>query len=327
MKNFKKALDFVSRTDNYIGILGGEPLIHPDIDSMIMQVIMDDRYVSTTIFTNGIEVDNHLGIFANRKVGCLINFNSEENIENKENEERVIDNIGQLIALKKDQDCNDPNVPKPDNQINMGCNIWKPDQNFDVLIDTLHKYDRHNLRISTVVPNSTGKKGMNPIAYFKEMKPTVMRLFDMLYEIGCVPKSDCNYIPTCVFTEEELNDLERRFVPLAQKYNLDFNITRNTTCQMGPIDIYPDLTVARCFGFSEHDRQNIDDYFDINGIRNYFIKTVTNLVHYVPSQEECKDCYSFKTLQCTGGCCAYKTEEVDRLRGEMDAIKGLDNDR
>lgn len=321
LENFDKAVNFISQTEDYIGILGGEPTIHPNFDELIMKLIMNDRIGRVNIFTNGIEVDNHLGVFANKKVGCLINFNSEENIENKENEERVINNINELFKIKLSQDYSSlPPDFDPLSMINLGCNIYKKDQDFSILIDTLKKYKKHSLRISTVVPNSVGKKNMCSIEYFNEMKPTLFRLFKMLAEIECVPNSDCNYIPLCLYTKEEIEWLNRTFIPLAEKYKLGrFNITTHQVCHSGPMDFYPDCTVARCFGFSEYDRQHIDNYNNLNEIRNYFQRNIENVSFYLPSTTQCIDCHAHKTMQCSGGCLSYKTDKIKALREALDS--------
>jgi hypothetical protein len=254
-----------------------------------------------------------MGFFASDKVHTLINFNSEEIVGSKDNLNRIMGNIETLLYLKKNSTKRDGTLDGSD-AVALGLNIYKPDQDFTDILTTLTKFNRHHLRISTVVPNNQDKRDLNPLEYFSSMKGALMRLFDELYKIKVVPGSDCNYIPLCIFSEEEINELNRKFMPLAEKYNDRFNITSNQYCDHGVMDFYPDKTVARCFGFSEYDRQPFEKYNNLNEIRNYFEKNIESLSFYIPSDYMCKNCHNFKTKQCSGGCLSYKTEKITKLR-------------
>ena len=99
--NFKKAVDFIltgyeGRKVGQIGVIGGEPLLHPDFDKFIKYLIDKEDVKKVTIFTNGVLLKEHLDYVLNDKVGILINVNSPKDV-GIENYNKTIEMIDLLI--------------------------------------------------------------------------------------------------------------------------------------------------------------------------------------------------------------------------------------
>lgn len=312
-EKFKEIINFVTQTDKYIGILGGEPTIHPDFDRFMCDIIANDNINNSTVFTNGIEVDKHLGIFSAKKIGILVNFNNTE-VTGSKSHDKIMSNLELLHDLRKEHIATGLTESNMLNSINLGLNLYKKDQDFTEILEALKTFNKHSLRLSVTVPNSTDKKHNDPLKYFEEMKPTLMNLLDKLAMIDVSPHTDCNYVPLCIFSDKEIEYLSRMFTPIANKYNVEFNMLRHQYCENGPLDIYPDGTVARCFGFSEYDRQNIQDYRNIDDIRYYFKRTIEQPSFLTCSTEKCKTCYNHKVQLCSGGCLSYKFDKLKEIR-------------
>jgi len=71
------------------------------------------------------------------------------------------------------------------------------------------------------------------------------------------------------------------------------------------IDIYPDLTVARCFGMSGTEKQELTDFETLSDIIRYYIYQVYGRQLYSEDCVACQVCYRRKVLRCYGGCIAF----------------------
>ena len=72
---FNKMLDF-SAPDREVGLIGGEPLLHPNLDTFLDILAYDMRFMRATIFTNGIYIDKHLPSLINPKFIIMSQYKS-----------------------------------------------------------------------------------------------------------------------------------------------------------------------------------------------------------------------------------------------------------
>ena len=287
MKDFMEILDFAG-ADGEIGLIGGEPLLHKEINEFIS--ILNGRYDvgRVVLFTNGIFLDRvDLGLLY-PKTSVLVNVNSSNEI-GKAAFEKMKNGIASLLNV----------LPK--SRVTLGVNIYKEEQNFDDLVSLIKEFGLRRVRVSVVIPRD---KSEGAFKYFARMKKTLLSLVKALKRLGVCPAYDCNAIPACVYTEKEkalLNTLP---------YENDFEkkiFTGNASVCAPIVDIYPDKTAARCFGMSEY-KVKIDDFENINDLKNHFFLALdTRLVHKM-SKDECEGCYKNKVFGCFGGCLCYKNE-------------------
>lgn len=284
IKAFTEILDFCA-PDGEIGIIGGEPLLHKDFDTLMDIAANDFRLGKITVFTNGIFIDKHINALLNRKTTVLINVNSTKDI-GKSNFEKIDKNIGVLLDAGH-------------RGVSLGINVYENGQDFSDFIYLIKKYGFKKIRLSVVIPKD---KTIGGIKYFSKMKPTLFSLYKELLRLDVMPYYDCNAIPECVYTKDELEILNA--LPFTSQFEREIFTGARSVCSP-VIDIYPDKTSTRCFGCFNMARANIEDFDSIADLRNYFFKEIdTRLVHRYHS-EKCKDCYKHKVFGCFGGCLCY----------------------
>lgn len=283
---FLKLVDF-SAPDGEVGIIGGEPLLHKDFDSLIDILKCDFRFQRVTVFTNGIFIDKHLNALIHPKIHILINVNSSLDI-GADKFNRIDEDINLL--------CNYGMM----GNVSLGINVYKENQDFSDFLYLVKKYGFNKIRLSVVIPKDKGQGGID---YFYKMKPTLFSLYKELKALNVSPCYDCNAIPECVYTEEEKEFLAT--LPFANQYERDIFMGRRSVCSP-VIDLYPDLTARRCFGCYDTLSVNVSDFKNINDLKNHFFMEIDSRLVHNYSREECKDCYKYKTFGCFGGCLCYK---------------------
>ncbi|MBQ7906787.1 MAG: radical SAM protein [Clostridia bacterium] len=279
-------LDFCA-SDGKVGIIGGEPLLHNNI-SEIMEILRHDRrFHSITIFTNGIFLEKIADFLSYPAFSLLINVNSRRDIGEK-SFEKIKSNIS-LCLEKMDKE-----------RVGLGINVYEENQDFSDLLELISGFGFDKVRVSVVIPQNKGEGG---IPYFMRMKPTLMRLYASLKELGVASCYDCNVIPECVYTDEEkafLNSL-----PFKNQLERLIFVGKRPICSP-VIDLYPDKTATRCFGMYDGGRVKIDGFETIDDLKNYFFKEIDCRLVNTPSCDGCKDCYKYKCFGCYGGCLCYK---------------------
>ena len=287
MQDFLDILDFAG-ADGEIGLIGGEPLLHRQINDFIS--VLNSRYdvCRVLLFTNGIFLDNLDLRLLYPKASVLVNVNSSDEIGAVQFS-KMKNGIASLLSA----------LPK--SRVTLGVNIYKENQDFSDLVSLIKEFEVKRVRVSVVIPKDKGEGAFN---YFARIKKTLLSLVKALKRLGVRPAYDCNAIPECVYTEKEKELLAS--LPYENEFEKRIFMGQASVC--APIvDIYPDKTAARCFGMSEY-KVKIDDFQSISDLKNHFFMALdTRLVHKA-SKEACKNCYKNKVFGCFGGCLCYKNE-------------------
>ncbi|MBO5212874.1 MAG: radical SAM protein [Clostridia bacterium] len=284
--NFIKALDF-SAPDGEVGLIGGEPLIYENIDTVLDILKNDYRFRRINIYTNGVFIDKHIHFLTDPRFHILINVNSSSDI-GKSFYERTDKNIDLLCKAGMHS------------HVTLGINIYKEDQDFSEFLFLIKKYGFDRIRTCVTIPSKRDECSQN---YFFRMKKTMFSLYKKLYKMDVAPCYDCNVIPSCIYSDDEKAFL-LKMPYISQRERA---LLLGEACVCSPIiDIYPDLTATRCFGCSSEAQANILDFDNINDLKNYFFMWVDSKKVHTLSRPECKDCYKFNTFACFGGCLCYK---------------------
>ena len=139
-----------------------------------------------------------------------------------------------------------------------------------------------------------------------------------------MPNFDCNKIPYCLITEEELHPFQKYLSsPELKPYFESSNIVNNIVTCSPVIDIRQDLTAVRCFGLSQYTKQSIADFKGLNDLQNFYMETVDALAYNLVYTEKCNNCYQRKILRCSGGCIAYKMNKVLEIQKYAEKLNGL----
>lgn len=242
--------------------------------------------------TNGILLDRFFTKLRNGKFIILLNLNSPAGI-GQSNFERTIRNIDQMI-----------NHLYIHSQVQLSLNVYAPNMDYQYMLDTLQRFHMKCLRLSVAVPNIEAGREVDPLAYFRSMADTVRALVKDLLEIGVAPTFDCNYIPFCIFDDQD-NMLASQYPEIMKRSNI---LRINPICSP-VLDILPDLQVVRCFGMSSLYKVNLLDFRNTQELQRHFDAEIDKLAYHVLPSSECKNCREYAVLRCSGGCYAYRLEK------------------
>lgn len=285
-ENMQYVVEFLKRS-NYpnLRLLGGEPTLHPNFTKYVQIANTDKFFKEILIFTNGYSLSpNMVDQIISPKIGFLINLNKKEDI-GKDKYNKIIDNVTYLCRKFRE---NNLTV-----KVTLGINIYEPNFEYQYIIDESKKLNIGSIRYSITVPTKLGQD--ITLDYYKQYIPQLMRFLEDCYNNKLKTNLDCNNIPKCLFTNEELIQLMTR----------EHNICSKNFCCM-PMDVRTNLDVTRCFPFFEKYRLNLKDYNNIDELKQYFSENIDKYRFEIPTFKECKDCNLFKNKLCQCGCLTYK---------------------
>lgn len=298
---FDEAVNFIvgDGTHSSVGLIGGEPTIHSKFEFFLRKLIKDERVKSIMVYTNGIAIDKYWDVITHNKVHLLINCNPPQDIGEK-NFEKLCENLDRLLIDKVFKE-----------NVTLGINMYNPNFEYDYILKLLIKYGFDRVRVSITVPNMDENRNVDAHSYFETIKPRLFEFFHELLKNNIIPHFDCNKIPSCLINDSELHQFREY---MKSKFILDnvgrSNISNNLVKCSPVIDIRQDLTAVRCFGLSEHTKQNIRDFKGIKDLENYYIRTIDAFAFNTVYSGKCVDCYERKTLKCNGGCLAFKINDI-----------------
>jgi NurA-like 5'-3' nuclease len=304
VENFNKALAFVttSEQEERLGIIGGEPTLHPELSELLDLSVKNEKINKVVLFTNGILLDKYTDILLNEKIGILINVNSPEDM-GLTNFNKLKSNLCNLMDALNG--CNK-------DKINIGLNIYSIEKDYSFIFDIMNCVKADNLRLSIVVPNTDEKRNQIPYDYFIRMKPTFLKFLKQCKENNKIIHSDCNYIPRCVWTDTEWNWIKDYLKEYYEKTGYRSNILNKASCNP-VIDILPDMTAVRCFGCS-FDSIQIERMSNLSDLKEYFSRRIDDISSNVAAIPECRSCYSYYVKQCSGGCIAFKRKKIEKVK-------------
>lgn len=313
--DFKEIVEFILRTGGRVGLLGGEPTLHPKIGEMLSHLITEERVKAVTIFTNGVYLERVADKVAHPKVRLLVNLNSPSDI-GEGPYGKIIENLDRIHSLGHGE------------KFLFGINMYKPGFEYDYLIDVLKRYDKINVRVAIVGPNSDEMRSNSYLDYCRKMKSSVLEFFGKLRSLEIYPRFDCsgNVFPPCVLTRDErefmedFNDAVRTAFLRAggeeRSLRRVANLASFPKCEP-VIDFTIDKKAIRCFPMYG-EKVDMADFGDMREIATYFKSKQDAFKYLIPIDDNCKDCRHMKTTACQGGCIAYRMKEMGRLRKEVE---------
>ena len=290
VETFVELLSFINRDPvvDRIGIIGGEPTLHPDIKQILIETeaFCRQKNCICTVFTNGILLDNIIPFITRDLFHVLVNLNSPE-IMGQKNFEKTINNLDLVYNCFGWKD-----------KVNIGLNIFYEMDDYSFFYDTIKKFGIKTVRTSVVAPTYKDHK-KNKEDYYKKMKNKALNVYRNIHESGAVVNLDCNRVPLCYFNAEEIQKL--------QEYTN--NEYKHFFCSP-VIDINPKLEAVRCFGV--YNPVKIYDFNSIDAIRRYF--TIKQDCVYIDKNrvQKCNKCKNFESMACYGGGLSFsnKNEEI-----------------
>ena len=302
--DFKKALAFVlsDEKEAQVGVIGGEPLLYTHINDAMRIAISDPRSEYVMIYTNAVELERmDIEILEHSKFRMLVNCNSPQDMG-----EAAFEKMRQnLLRFMNDLNGN--------GRFRLSVNFYKPDFDYSYVIPLVQELGLGVIRLSVSVPQKGDLNGKSPLGYMREMKPVVIKFIGDMMRCGAITGFDCNFIPECVFTEEEREGLtgarDVLYSGMGDMYPPSFweRVIYSEISNCAPvIDVLPDLRAIRCFGLSEHTKRDIRDYRNIEDLRYHYLVSVDAPACRLWTEPECEDCDSRKSGKCSCGCLLFK---------------------
>ena len=282
LDDYRKILDFLSRTPkNHIGIIGGEPTLHPHFDDILKETNFYCKTVNTgaTLFTNGIELEKYMPLIGER-IGLLININSPE-YQKEDVTKKQMETLDHLDALSWF-----------DRKANCGCNIHPDLDDYSFIWDIVDRYHLNHIRTSVVSPAACYEKyRSDKEAYYNMMKPKFLKFAEDAKKHHCRLNMDCGHIPMCYFNREETELLKEICDNLYQDW-----------CDP-VVDITPEFKATACFG--SYDPVDIRDFNNLFELERYLQHKKSMPKVEANCTGKCTTCKAYELMQCQGGCLGF----------------------
>lgn len=302
--DFKKILDFACRTPrNYIGIIGGEPTLHPQFKEILAEVNKYCKQFDTgaTLFTNGINLEPYLADISER-IGILINCNSPKYMgaEKFSKQRKVLDHLDMLSWF--------------DSRVTIGYNLFIGDDDRSFIWDIVDRYHINHVRTSVSAPGGIYIDWRNrKEEYYQTMKPKFLEFCREAIEHHCILNVDCNHIPDCYFDDNEMELIMQACGPEHEGICEKF-------CNP-VIDITPDFKATACFG--SYDPVDIRDFNCIDDLERHLLLKKSYIRALANNQGKCSTCKLHENMQCQGGCLGFADMKVvDRINSCINKCTG-----
>lgn len=303
--NFDKAVQFIVGDGSHtsVGLIGGEPTIHSQFEYFLRKLIANEKVQRITVYTNGICLDKYVDIISHPKVYLLINCNCPSDI-GESNFAKLCQNLDHLLMQRMMEE-----------QITLGINMYSSNFEYEYFVDLLKKYHCKKARVSITVPNTSNGRNIDAHGYFSSMKPRLFEFFHELLGNGIIPNFDCNKIPSCLLTKEDVDQFAKYMKNEFVRKNIGRSNIANPVVRCSPvIDIRQDLTAVRCFGLSEYTKTKITDFHCISELQNYYMRTVDAYAYNTVYSEKCIACRGRNVTECMGGCLAFKIDDIVKMQ-------------
>lgn len=297
LENFRRALDFLTTSDNHsIGLIGGEPTLHKNAGLLFEEIVENKKVSKSTLYTNGVELDKYENVLATPKFHILFNCNSSIDI-GKDKFDKLNNNIE--LMLKK-------HFMKQ--RVILGINLYSNELNYDFILNMLKEYKFHRLRISLTVPNSN--EHINSMDDINARKEYLFEFLHKLDDIGVVPFYDCNKPPFCIW-----NSSEKEWITnYVNKYGIkESNLITDHAYCIPVIDILPNLVAIRCFGMSNQNAVSIDDFRSLDDLIQYFYINIDERAHQICKYKKCENCYEKRIGKCMSGCMSFIKKDLEKF--------------
>ena len=278
VENFLKAINFIKTGNNTkIGIVGGEPLLHPIFADFIEILNNDNEINNCAIYTNGIELYKYIDILKPSKFGILVNCNSPNDIGNLYT--KLENSLKLLIKSNK-------------KEFTLGINIYSLTMDYSFIFDLLKITNKNKLRFSISISNKVKQNCTDILELLKQFNSILLNFYNDCIKDEIVPYLDCSGIPICIMNDE-LKKAQLKIIAMQGNQNIFGN-----PCSL-QVDILPDLTAIRAICYPNYNEKvSISDFKSINLLTNYFYNNIDTYHKLLFVSEKCRECKYRLLGQC-----------------------------
>ena len=267
-----------------LGILGGEPTLHPHFNQMIKLLL--GQGFKPSIFSNGQMkkgVADFLAKNASKRIELVVNIHHPSSYQERE--------WAQISYVLK-------RLPKI---TNLGFNIYKENFNAGFMIRLIKRYGLcKKVRLGIANPLLGENNIYLSSGKHKGIIQRIVRFARACDAEDVMVQFDCGFT-LCSFSRKQIGEL------------CYLNAAPSFHCQ-GPIDVGPGLEVWRCFATSSLWVRKLSEFKNLSEIRNFYQKKFEPF-RQIGSQKSCLNCKYLRRRQCGGGCLTYplKSFKMDRI--------------
>lgn len=304
-ERFKQLLEWIGADTDRIGLIGGEPTLHPQFSELLK---LAKEYSATSkrntwfwMFTNGVYFEQYLDELP-ENLEVWVNVNQPQAMT----KEQFTKMMHTLQAIK---DRGWFEIPGHPTKAIVGCNICKEIDDYSFIWNVVKRFDLKIIRMSVVAPTRP-ELWEDKDKYYLMMKPKFLQFCKDAKECGVKLYQDCNQIPLCYYEPEELEFVNS---VLTEPVQLHLCPTK--------IDITPDFYASPCFG--------IYQLFDCSKFETYkqletFIKGRVMLPHIDANNGGiCAGCEKKDLLICQGGCFGFSKDEFARRNNGEHSVNNI----
>lgn len=276
-------LNFLSHsTFGRIGIIGGEPTIHPQFGDILTKTkeFAAQQKANVTVFSNGILLGDYAKLFLDNAT-VLINVNHPDIVGN-ENWNKIKLSIKRLKAVGALE------------HTSIGINLYPDMIDYNYIIELAKEFKFKSVRCSYVAP-TCDYSGVDKDDYYNTAKETFLDFAKLAKDNHVEIRLDCNNVPVCYYTSEELALINENVT--GWKY----------TCRP-VVDIMPDMKGTACFG--AYELVDLTQFENLQEAENYFLLAKMYAKQLKNVSNKCKNCAKFNNLSCQGGCLAFANKNV-----------------
>lgn len=244
IEQFSKILEWIApwvqKTRQRTGIIGGEPLLHPQICSII-EIITAFCYQynsASILFTNGIFLNENIIKYIPENMKILINYN-HPSILSLEQQKMLNNNLELLKELEWINN---------ENKIIFGLNLCSEINDYSFFKHLCKNFDLSKIRMAVSFPGTN----INLNNYYLEMKPKFLDFIDFCITNNIKISMDCR-IPINFFTDDEKNKI----------FKVCYQENYERKCLNPQHEIMPDFSMTTCFAhYSNIDCSKFSSFLD-----------------------------------------------------------------
>ena len=288
LDEFREILAFLKRSKfKRIRLLGGEPMLHPNIVEILEMSNNDGEFTNIDVFTSGrfpTPLFSHL-YNAKRKLEVVFNLKEENDYRPQEYQETL-----SMLRLFVDSGI----------KLSLSYTIYKTDFNPETHLHVLKEYGIPSLRWSLASPTSSGSNSYLVIKKHDKIFGEKLGTFLLeCAELHVHTHVDCA-IPLCVFSSEMRGKLEWVNPALGSLHPPGL-------CSPA-LDIGAGLNAWRCFGLPELS-VNMKNFNTIEEL-NKALQQEDIQMKWIGTDDECKNCDASQRNLCQGGCLAFRRKDA-----------------
>jgi len=291
LRDLDKVIKWLKESEiAFVQLIGGEPMLHPDIVKIVKR--LKNREVSVrTILTNGLgDTETYRKVINIVDTIWLVNVNHPDTYTDDEWE--TLNRNLELLSWKGDDKLiKDEPFDVHSLSLQLAINMYKPGFEYGYIIDLAKKYRCSHIRYAPPHPSACETNAHVTFEELEELKPTLMSFIKDAVSADVKPGLEC-VLPPCIFTTSEW------------RYLLLFTEALKAICQPD-LEVLPDLSVHTCvsmIGLIPSFKVGSMSAQDM--IKNFIIAT-KSFKESVPSY--CEGCEIFRIKGCQGYCLKIKT--------------------